>query len=270
VINPFFAELVINIESLSRKEGYSLLLMNTQDNAEIERESIETLISYRVSAIIVCRSQNRELYKNIRVPVICFENPVVDCKAIINVDNEEGGFLAFQHLFNIGCKSILHIKGPSTFAATEDRYRGFIRGYETLADKEEVKLDVIELKSDFRGNVSESELELIDNYSDYDGVFVFNDIMATALVRVLIRQGIEVPRDMNVIGFDGSHFSQMTAPTLTTVSQNADLIAESCMRAIKYFRSEKNIEDRGQPIVYEVPAELVEGDSTRKKLRQPR
>ncbi|MDD4541394.1 MAG: substrate-binding domain-containing protein, partial [Eubacteriales bacterium] len=118
--------------------------------------------------------------------------------------------------------------------------------------------------------VSESELELIDNYSDYDGVFVFTDIMATALVRVLIRQGIEVPRDMNVIGFDGSHFSQMTAPTLTTVSQNADLIAESCMRAIKYFRSEKNIEDRGQPIVYEVPAELVEGDSTRKKLRQPR
>lgn len=266
VINPFFAELATNIEKLARQKGYSLILVNTQDDEKIERQSVETLLSYRVSAIVVCRSQLHDFYKNITVPVICFENPVEGCKAIIKVDNREGGNLAFQHLVNIGCKNILHIKGPPKFSATEDRYVGFKQAYEEIASSVDVKLDVVELKSDFRGNVSESELEFIDNFSDYDGIFVFNDIMATALLRTLSRKGIEVPRDVNVIGFDGSHLSQMTAPSLSTISQNSNLIAESCMEAVEYFSTSKSkIKNLSQPLVFDVPAEFIKGDSTRNK-----
>src|SRR5690554_4099927 len=81
VINPFFAELATNIEQLARQKGYSLILVNTQDDEKIEHQSVETLLSYRVSAIVVCRSQLHDFYKNITVPVICFENPVEGCKA---------------------------------------------------------------------------------------------------------------------------------------------------------------------------------------------
>lgn len=263
VTNPFFAELATSIEQKARLEGDAILLMNTHDDAEIEKASVSTLLSYRVAAIIVCRSQNESIYENIDVPVICFENPVSNCQAIVRVDNEQGGFIAFNHLVDIGCKRILHIKGPGTFEATEERYRGFIRGFEALDEKERPETDIYQMSRDFVADYSDTELDSIPNLASYDGVFAFNDIIAASLLRVLNRRGIDVPEQMRVIGFDGSYYSQMTAPPLSTVSQHVDQISTYCIEAVSRFRNEIKEDKVSQRLTFTVPTELIIRDSTK-------
>lgn len=264
VTNPFFAELATQIERHARTQGDAILLMNIQDDPEVERDSLTALLAHRVSAIIVCRSHAAHLYTDVDIPVVCFENPVTNCQAIVRVDNEYGGYLAFRHLMEIGCRRVLHIKGPAEFGATEERYQGFMRGFNELPVGERPQLDVYQLSSDFAAELSDVEIEAIPNLDAYDGAFAFNDIIATTLLRVLNRRHIRVPEQMKIIGFDGSYFSQMTAPSLSTITQHVDQIAVNCMEAVWQLRaSQTELAKKNDPAVYTIQTELVIRDSTR-------
>lgn len=262
VTNPFFAELAMSIEEKARAKGDMILLVSSHDDPAMERSAVSILLAYRVAAMIVCRSSDVDLYSNVDVPVVCFENPVDKCQATIHVDNESGGYLAYRHLLRCGCQRILHLRGPKRFGATEERMQGFLRGYDETPVAERPVLDIHQMSSDFTVSESDAELDAIADLVSYDGIFAFNDIIAASLLRVLHRRQVAVPDQVKVIGFDGSYFSQMTAPPLSTVSQHVDVIASRCMAAVWQFRESGKLEDGFSP-TYVVPTELIERDSTR-------
>ena len=123
--------------------------------------------------------------------------------------------MAFNHLYERGCRNILHIKGPKTFDATEMRYQGFIDG----AKEKNLEVHVIGFESDFQVKMLEENLNNIINIEKYDGIFVFNDIAAATVMKYLKEKGIRIPDDIQIIGFDNSFICELVHPSLTTIEQ---------------------------------------------------
>lgn len=233
ISNPFFNQMALIIEKYANDNGYSVFLCNTEDNPNKEKNYIEILQSHRVAGIIIVRSQCKEEYIGLDIPVLAFENHI--CENIITVftDNYGGGRIAFKHLYECGCKKILHVKGPEAFEATEDRCKGFL----DAAKEKEFKIDTFEFKTDFQVKMLKGYMKDINKITKYDGIFVFNDIAAAVVMKFLIDKGIDIPKDIQVIGFDNSFISEVLQPALTTIDQPVKeigkLIIELLIRLIQ-------------------------------------
>ncbi|WP_053955716.1 LacI family DNA-binding transcriptional regulator [Inediibacterium massiliense] len=215
ISNPFFNQMASIIEEYASNMGYNILLCNTDDNEEKEKKYLDVLQSHRVAGIIVSRSQCGEEYKNIEIPIVSFENHISDKIITISSDNYQGGRIAFEHLYEKGCRKILHVRGPQTFEATELRFKGFVDG----AKEKNLEIDYIEFESDFQVKMLKENIESIKNIRDYDGIFVFNDIAAATVMKFLKKRGVKIPEEIQIIGFDNSFICELVHPSLTTISQ---------------------------------------------------
>lgn len=254
ITNPFFNQIATVIEEYSNKLGYTLFLCNTEDRMEKEREYLEVLKSHRVAGIIASRAQCREEYLNIEIPVVSFENHIDPSILTVSSDNYKGGKMAFQHLYERGCKNILHIKGPDIFEATELRCQGFL----DAAKEHNMEVDIVEFETDFKVKMLEANLNDIKNIEGYDGIFVFNDIAAAIVMRYLKGKKIEIPKEVQIIGFDNSFIGELLHPSLTTINQP---IKELGTLAVKSLIGLINGED--VPIKnYLIDTNLVERETT--------
>lgn len=228
ISNPFFNQMAGIIEEYAQKSGYNIFLCNTEDKKKKELEYLEVLQRHRVSGIIAVRSHCKNEYTNISIPVIAFENHISDKIITVSSNNYKGGMLAFDYLYSIGCRKLLHIKGPEAFEATELRYKGF----SDAASRKNIEIDSMEFKSDFNVKMLEADIDTMKNLNEYDGIFVFNDIAAATVMRALKKRGISIPEDIKIIGFDNSFIGQLLYPSLTTISQPIDEIGKTIMEVL--------------------------------------
>lgn len=238
ITNPFFNQLATIIEGYLNKDGYTIFLCHTEDNIEKEREYLEVLKSHRVDGIIASRSQLKEEYLNIKIPVISFENHIDPSILTISSDNYKGGMMAFDHLYERGCRNILHIKGPKTFEATELRYKGFL----DISREKDIKVDVVEFETDFNTEMLEENLSQIEDIKKYDGIFVFNDIAAATVMKYLKKQEINIPKDIQIIGYDNSFIGELLHPSLTTIDQNIRELGDLAVKSLMSLINEEDIE----------------------------
>lgn len=224
IVNPFFNQLATVIEELCHEKGYTLMLCNTEDNKEKESKYIDVLKAHRVAGIIASRPKCKEQYLNSNIPVVSFENKIDDSIVSVSSDNYDGGRMAFEHLYEKGCRKILHIKGPDTFDATEQRYEGFL----DASKGKDVQVDMVSFKTDFNLKMlSEDLLNLDCKVEEYDGIFVFNDIAAAAVIKHLRDKRVDIPRDIKIIGFDDSFISELLNVSLTTIRQPIEKLGKA-------------------------------------------
>lgn len=133
ITNPFFNQMVSEMEKLFRKQNYTIILCNTDDDKEKEQFHIETLRSYRVAGIVAMRTMTPESYRNIDIPVIAFENQISPEHITVASDNFKGGMAAFKHLYDGGCRKILHIQGQR-FYCNYRKIKGFIEASKKKKD----------------------------------------------------------------------------------------------------------------------------------------
>ncbi|WP_129597717.1 LacI family DNA-binding transcriptional regulator [Anaerophilus nitritogenes] len=255
ISNPFFNQMAAIIEDYAKNMGYTIFLCNTDDDKEKEKNYLEVLQSHRVAGIIASRSQCKEEYVNIDIPVIAFENHILDNIITISSDNYNGGKIAFEHLYQRGCRKILHIKGPQCFEATELRYTGFL----DAAKAKNIKIDIVEFQSDFQVKMLEVDKKSIKNIRDYDGIFVFNDIAAATVMRFIKKSGIQIPQEVKIIGFDNSFIGELLYPSLTTISQPIEKLGTMIVQLlIKLINGEEVlIKD------YIIETQLIERETTK-------
>nr|3CTP_A Chain A, Periplasmic binding protein/LacI transcriptional regulator [Alkaliphilus metalliredigens QYMF]3CTP_B Chain B, Periplasmic binding protein/LacI transcriptional regulator [Alkaliphilus metalliredigens QYMF] len=254
ISNPFFNQMASVIEEYAKNKGYTLFLCNTDDDKEKEKTYLEVLQSHRVAGIIASRSQCEDEYANIDIPVVAFENHILDNIITISSDNYNGGRMAFDHLYEKGCRKILHIKGPEVFEATELRYKGFLDG----ARAKDLEIDFIEFQHDFQVKMLEEDINSMKDIVNYDGIFVFNDIAAATVMRALKKRGVSIPQEVQIIGFDNSFIGELLYPSLTTINQPIEALAYTIIELlIKIINGEGVlIED------YIMEVKLIERETT--------
>ncbi|MDF1508859.1 LacI family DNA-binding transcriptional regulator [Robertmurraya sp. DFI.2.37] len=216
ISNPYFNELALIIEEVVSEAGYSIFLCNTNDELEKERHYINVLQGHRVAGIITVRSRCKEEYTFLGVPVVSFESVISNEIVTVATDNVKGGNLAFNHLYECGCRKIVHVSGPNYSSAITDRCSGFLKE----AEKKQITIDLLQFDTDFQRKMLESNIRALEDIEKYDGIFVFNDIAAATVIRYCQFKKVKIPEEVQVIGYDNSYIGEFLYPSLTTIEQS--------------------------------------------------
>jgi len=226
------------IADMADELGYMLLMkeVGTIDNDQIEKV-LDSLLARQVDGILWAAPEvadnhawvNKGL-ENFPVPIIFIAMRPRDGISSIATDNYRGAVAAVQHLFDCGRRKIGHISGPLEWWEAEERKRGW---RDTLT---KAGLDALE-EHCAEGNWSSASGEqafsnLLGSFPDMDAIFAGNDQMALSVLREAQRQGICVPEQLAVVGFDNIVESAFFCPSLTTVSQDFQLLGEQAIQNV--------------------------------------
>jgi LacI family transcriptional regulator len=233
------------ITSKAEELGYGLLLKELASfNANNVHPLIQWFQAHQVDGIIWAVPEigdNRKWLENflseINIPIIFLTMGKRDDVSIVSTDNFLGAKIATQHLIDIGKKHIGHIAGPLDWWEARQRKLG----WETALKNSGFKI------TDFmwtEGNWSTKSgitafNELNNKFPEMDGLFVGNDQMALSVLRTACDQGLRIPEDLAVVGFDGLQESEFYVPRLTTVNQNQNELGSIAVEELVRFVEKK-------------------------------
>ena len=235
-LNSYFMSTIIaGIENVANNEGYNLVISQSSEKAQKEKENAKTLFNNRVDGLLVSLSYDTEdldhfeqFFKK-KIPVIFFDRGEQHANSTnIMIDNKDAAYEATKHLIAQGCKRIVHITALPKRNVYVDRLNGYKKA---LAENN------IEFKEDFLiiNNLSqEAGIEAADIILKMnplpDGVFVANDNCAVSCMLAVKNAGIRIPQDIAFAGFNNDPVSKVIEPNLTTINYRGYEMGEVAAR----------------------------------------
>lgn len=234
VSNPFFAEVARAVEREAARMGYSVFVCNTDDRPEVEERSLSDLRQRGVDGIVAAPSLEGSTSIAGALEAgypICFLARDVPTLAVtcVKVDDFRGGYLAARHLIELGHRRIAMVSEPENVPSAPDRVRGY-RHALSEAGIEGAGLVLAAGETSIRAGIDAAGGLLGPDRPT--AVFCANDILAIGVMHGLRREGVEAPRDVSLVGFDGTVLASVVDPTLTTVAQPIDQMAKAAVQAV--------------------------------------
>lgn len=217
--DPFFGDILRGISRTLAPTSSQLVLLIEPAEGDDQR-LLRYLRGGHVDGAIIVSHHGRDNVlqelAQLPLPIVFSARPLgVEVPvASVDVDNVAGARTAVEYLLSIGRRKLGTVAGPLDMTAGLDR----LTGYKEVAAEAGIAEAVA--YGDFTADGGEqATLQLLGEYPELDGIFVANDLMATATLRVLSQLGKRVPEDVAVVGFDDSVVATTTTPQLTTVRQ---------------------------------------------------
>ncbi|MDN7241977.1 LacI family DNA-binding transcriptional regulator [Planococcus sp. N028] len=255
ITNPFFPELARAVEDVALSYGYTVILCNSDEKPEKEKNYIETLKKKYIAGFIVASNQlDAPHYANANLPIVALDRAINEKIPTISSNNKEGAILGTKALLDRGCKNILFLRGPEELNPANDRYDGFM---ETI-QQTDVNFRVVFCPFHFADSQEIAEQALRDDPS-IDGIFASSDVSAAGALKAASLLGIAVPDALQVVGFDGVALGEMLTPGLTTVAQDVYKMGAIAARVLIKRIENQEIEQH----FYQVPVKLVIRGTTR-------
>lgn len=225
VVHHFFSNVINAIIGEAEKNGYLVIILQSNESLELEKKQVELLINKRVDGIIMSlsnESNNDEHIKDIinrKIPFVMFDKiaKLSNCNKVI-IDDQKAAFNAVQHLIDMGCKKIAHIRGPLNPQNAIDRYLGYKKALEKNNIPFDPKLVFTCDQVTFEEGRYYAEM-IVKERTDVDGIFAITDLVAVGVLDYLNEQKIAVPSQIALIGFSNWFMSQVITPKLSTVEQ---------------------------------------------------
>ncbi|MDO5146049.1 MAG: LacI family DNA-binding transcriptional regulator [Eubacteriales bacterium] len=254
--NPFFNQLTKAIEAEAYRRGYRLTLCNSNDDLEKEKENIQMLERMNADGVILI-TNNEKIQSEIercRMPVVVLDRLLGQGEGFsyIQSDHYQGGRVATKHLIDCGCRKIVNIHGPQKYSSARERYRG----YQDVCDELGITQYCVESQYNFKEGMKAAQ-NILDHYPDVDGIIACNDMVAISVYKVFSKAGIQIPSQVQLIGFDDIELSSLVTPELTTVAQP---ISDMGKKAIDLIIS--SIEGHPQKGEFTFPVRLIQRETT--------
>lgn len=219
--NSFYADVVTGVEHYFAKKGYHILLsFNTGSSFEKYKESLTALNQNNVSGIISSAFDISTLSK-FKAPLVFFNSGTInDNIPRIISNNFHGGQLSVQALLTKKPKHVILQHGPLDLATTRERFEGAL----TELTEKHIEFE-IQVVPDFDFITAKaSARQLFDRLTTFDAVIAANDIHAMEISKEAGKRNIKIPEQFQLVGYDGSIFSELSYPIITTVDQHAEKI----------------------------------------------
>jgi LacI family transcriptional regulator len=220
IANPFFPELVKSIERAAFRHGFEVVLEQTDYDSERLARSVRRFLERSVAGVVIMASElTTSLIDGLarrRVPLV-----LLDLRtgwagtSTVRVDYASGIDEAVRHLAGLGHRHLAFVSGPLAFASAAARFEAFRTAFGRYAHDGPPPLF---LEADFRfeGGLR-AAAELLASRPRPTAVLAANDWMAMGVLRACRTEGLRVPAELSVVGFDDIAVADLTDPPLSTV-----------------------------------------------------
>lgn len=221
----FFPRIILGIQDELHKAGYRVLITQSGESAEKEKENLELLLGNMVEGIIASVTReggNEELFQTVirrGIPVVFF-NRVYNLPRASKVvlDDRQLAKEATAHLLEQGCSRIVHFTGPLNMQVARNRLAGYADALRENGLEPEDRM-VVESGMNYEDGYEATRKVLAEMDPLPDAVFCFNDNLAIGAIKALKEEGKKIPEEVAVVGFSETEMSTVVEPALTTVAQ---------------------------------------------------
>lgn len=260
--NPFYADLTYFAQKQLQNYGYNAMLFDSEYNSDKELECLIIANQLRFSGIIMTSALDSidliHTIDNLLCPVVLLNRTIENFNgSTVEMDNALAGYILTKHLIDLGHSSIAFLTGPKNSSSSSNRVLGFYKAMK------EYRLPIIR-DNIITGDLTQKTgyqvgLDIISNFHNYPSAIICgNDLMAIGLIDACLRNGIRVPEDISVAGFDDIKVSQLININLTTIKQPSSNMAIAAVDLI--LEKINDTECPNQHIVLE-PELIVRGST---------
>jgi LacI family transcriptional regulator len=224
IVSTYFVYAARGIADVANKNGYQLIICNTDDSLDKQKSYVSLLIGNSVDGIIVA-SVNRsprplQPLLQRKIPIVLMDRLIDDFPAdIVRGDSVNGMKMLTQHLIELGHNRIALVNGDMETYPARDR----LKGYQSILSEKGISYDE-RLTSDGPWQVDNAEQrvdELIEGGVDFSAIIGANSAMSVGAMRSLRKHGLQVPSDKALAGFDDVELASDLDPFLTVLTQPA-------------------------------------------------
>ncbi len=270
---PFMASLISGIEETARKEGYNVLISQSNDKYENEVSNCNALYDSRITGLIVSLSMETvdtahfQKFVEQGIPIVFVDRVPENFNSYkVVIDNYTAGYTATKHLIEQGCTRIAHFAGAQHRNIYEERKKGYL---DALRDSGLPILEelVVHFKTLSFEEGTKATKKLLKLDAPPDGIFSANDTAAVSAVMCAKKMGVEVPDQLAVIGFNDDPIASIMQPSLSTVSHPASKMGAISARRILNHSGHNYDSDLTEITV--LGTEIIQRDSSMKKTKAP-
>lgn len=275
IVHHFFSNVIKGIENIALDRGYNVIVGLSNESFAKEVINMEMLANGSIDGFILSLSKETLLEQdyhhlsetiNQGMPIVMFDRITSDikCDKVI-VNDQSGAQMAVKKLINSGAKKIGIITTKDYVSVGRLRTQGYINALEEAGIQPEASL-IVKIDDEFNSEEQMQEIEreiklLFLNNRGLDGIFAVNEIYAITAMKVARQMGMNIPSDIQVIGFTDGVLSKHAVPSLTTVSQHSQQMGEKCAMLL-IDRLENEEEDELYETVI-IQTDLIERESTK-------
>jgi len=224
IARHFFATVIAGIEETAYEEGYNVVICQSLESLDREIKIMNSLASNRVDGILISTSMETSKFDHIKSylennnPVVFIDRPseaFPECSNI-SIDNFKASYDATKLLIEKGRKHIAHFSGPQNIGLYKER----TEGYMSALQEHNISINKNYI---FESILSEEDgiscAKKLLEYPEIDGLYSANDTAAISAIQYLKTKGIQIPKQIAVIGFNNDPISEVIEPSLTTIHQ---------------------------------------------------
>ncbi len=216
--------MVKGIDEAALEAGFTVIVC--QSNESFGREVVNTrrMLNSLVDGFIISISSETKSNEHFKVlqereiPMVVFDRVIPDILASsVILDNEEGGFIATEHLIEQGYRKIAILAGPKTLGISNSRFKG----YQKALKKHNIKFDPelvvhCDFNQDFAFFATE---ELLSSKKRPDAIFTISDRMAIGAMLAIKNKGLKMPEEIGLVGFNNEPSLALFTPSISSVEQ---------------------------------------------------
>ncbi len=264
--NPHFSEMIHVAEEEAYRRGYRVLLCNTDESGDKQRDYLQMLAGERPVGVIIapCDPSGPEISQliDLGIPVVAFDRSVRDERAdSVLADNELAGRLAVEHLIANGYTNIGYVALSPSIETGAQRFAGYMNAMNAAGLEPRWVDGGFRLATGYRATE-----HLLRESADLDALVTGNNMLTLGAVRALRVERRRVPQDVAVVGFDDPMWTELFQPPLTALAQPVRAMTSAAVRLLI-----DNIEGRRrepQKIVFRFDLKIRESSGARRAPRE--
>jgi DNA-binding LacI/PurR family transcriptional regulator len=225
-MNRFFSKATAGIQRIANLAGYNIIICQSDESLVAEKNNLRSLIGARVDGVLISVSEETNIVDHFdlllqkKIPVVFFDRIAQDLDTSrVVTDNFEIALEGTEHLIEQGCKRIAWISGPQHLYNSKNRLQGYVHALTKHGIP--VQEEYI-IKSHFKGgNVEEYTNYLLNLPHPPDGIFAINDYAAIEMIHYIKKRGLQIPKDIAILGFNNERVGRFIEPSLSTIDLSA-------------------------------------------------